>query len=109
MTACLFAGLSCPKQTPKAASDVSRSETSTRSRLKAECEREAARLASSSRFLGADAYADGSSPFNNKSNDDKTAAAISQAENRLLSSDAKYQDKELVESFQTSDCLNASR
>lgn len=107
MTACLFAVLSCPKQTPKAASDVSRSETSTRSRLRAE--REAARLASSSRFLEADAYADGGSPFNNKSNDDKTAAAISQAENRLLSSDAKYQDKELVESFQTSDCLNASR
>lgn len=63
MAACLFARPSCPKQTQEPASDVSRSETSTRSRLKAERERERergeVRLASSSRFIEADASADG--------------------------------------------------
>lgn len=61
MAACLFARPSCPKQTQEPASDVSRSETSTRSRLKAERERERGevRLASSSRFIEANASADG--------------------------------------------------
>lgn len=65
MAACLFARPSCPKQTQEPASDVSRSETSTRSRLKAERERERerereeVRLASSLRFIEADASADG--------------------------------------------------